>query len=735
MSRFIHMTKLSLAVGAATAALAIAASAAYAQDAAPAASRADDEIVVTAQRRGERSVDVPITVTTLSSEDLQQTNFDDIADLQRLTPGLRVDYRPAIQPSIRGIGNSVAVEGTGNNVAIYVDGFYTQTPLSADFKLPNIDNIQVLKGPQGTLFGRNSTGGAVLITTSTPSTETSGSLTATYGTYNTQRYSFYGTTGVTDNIAVDLAGFYGSGDGYIDNLITGADDDGAYESWTARAGLLVDFTDRLSALLRVSHSIVSDPSVVLPNSYAFPGQPPLSYGPYIGGAVSSTPQTITTTRNPFGEFPYDEVEADSIQLQLTYDFDFATLNSYTHYRDTSHDYMLDTDFTSAQYHLVRGTTEEEIFTQEIVLASDPGGPLQWTAGLFYINDPVTYHIRRRTNNGPFANLQQAAWTTSAAAVFADITYEIVPNLFLTGGIRYSEDRVEDISNASGGGAAVLYPDIEETRTTSRFVVRYAPTEDSSVYFSYSQGYKASLANVGAPVTALIEPEELDAFEVGYKYDGDVFSIDFSAFHYAYTNLQLSSSSPAGVLLLRNAADSTIDGFETAISYNVTPDFQISLGATFLDATYDNFPFATRWEQCLSALTCGPLTFPGALGQFYNVTTDASGRQLIRTPKFSGNISASYLLHDVFGGEVLITGNYYQVSNRYFDISSQFPMGGYETLSLRAEWTSPDERYTLAVWGDNVTDTEYRTAFFPTANGIANNWGEPAIFGVELGVNF
>ena len=141
-----------------------------------------------------------------------------------------------MQPTIRGVGTSLVTSGGGANVGIYVDGFYSPNPLAAEFDLLNVQSIQVLKGPQGTLFGRNTTGGAILVSTTEPSTDTSATVQVGYGRFNSQRYQAYGTVGLTDSIAFDVEGLLSQGDGHTEDLITGSDTVAEYENSTVRVG-------------------------------------------------------------------------------------------------------------------------------------------------------------------------------------------------------------------------------------------------------------------------------------------------------------------------------------------------------------------------------------------------------------------------------------------------------------------------------------------------------------------
>jgi iron complex outermembrane receptor protein len=159
------------------------------------------EVVVTAQRRSELSRDVPISITSLSAETLEHNGTEQLGDIAKLTPGLRFDAAGSFfQPTIRGVGTAVTTSGGGPNVGIYTDGFFSSNPEVADFQLMKVQNIQVLKGPQGTLFGRNTTGGAILLTTADPSTKPDGELKVSYGSFNATKVQGYGTFGLSDTV-------------------------------------------------------------------------------------------------------------------------------------------------------------------------------------------------------------------------------------------------------------------------------------------------------------------------------------------------------------------------------------------------------------------------------------------------------------------------------------------------------------------------------------------------------
>lgn len=684
-----------------------------------------EEVLVTAQRRAERPQDVPITLTTIDAEQLGQGDVQQLSDIAKLTPAVRFDNTGGFsQPTIRGVGSAIISSGTGSNIGIYMDGFYVPNPMTADFQLLNVQSVQVLKGPQGTLFGRNSTGGAILVTTTEPSRTPSAVVDASYGSYNAQRYQLYATGGLSEAVAVDVAALYREGDGFVRNIATGSDKDAAYDASSVRVGLKAELTDRLSLVLRYAHGDTHDPTAVVANAYEEGGQV-YSVGAVIPGALVATKrkEVSNTSRTDF------DSKVDAVQLTATYEFAGATLNSYTQYRDEEGTHYLDSDASSLPIFDLTFDVLDEIFTQEFVLSSTPGGPLQWTAGLFYFDDKNDFaNVNGFIAGGPPTLVGYSGTHTRSAAAFVDLTYEVVKNWFVTAGLRYSYDEITDAfyfaGPLQGGGGLTQVPDVEDDRLTPRFVVRHALNDHSSVYASFTRGYKAAVLNVGGFVSDKIDPETITSYEVGYKYAARGLSLDLSAYHYDYKDLQVASYDNTKSIIT-NAADSRVNGVEGQISYEFSSNFEMSAGAAYLDAEYEKFPTSPSFVQCLDFAACGP-----AYGLFPTAVTDASGFRMQRSPEFTGNLAARYSL-DLARGRLSLSGTLSYTSKFFFDTSEQSFQDGYELLSLRAEWTDPSDRYSVAVFGDNVTDSEYRTMVSPAQIAFQSAWGAPATVGVSL----
>ncbi len=686
-----------------------------------------DEIVVTAQRRAERAVDVPIAITTIGSDQLETANVNSLAGIASLTPSLRFDTAAAFsQPTIRGVGTSMVTSGGGSNVGIYVDGFYSPNPLVADFQLLNVQGVQVLKGPQGTLFGRNSTGGAILVQTADPSTETAARIKASYGRFNEARAQGYLTFGLSDKVALDVEGLYDRGDGWSRDIATGSTKGGDYENYSVRLGMKAQVSDDASILLRYIHNDNDDPRSLITNAYR---------DPVLGVTVSSAAPPSSYTTEPDAYSPganprYFRAKSNIVQGTIRADLGFANFASYSQYRSEKVDTSNDSDRTALPIFQIGLPIANSTWTQEFLLTSQPGGRLQWTAGLFYFSNRDTYTTFVDTNRATVGRVRLggSGATTRSYAAFLDATYEIAPRLFLTAGARYSHDTV---SNAyyNVGANRVDVPSIDNDKITPRVVLRYKPSDISSIYASFSKGYKAAIIDVGGSCQnppALkcndVQPEKINSYEIGYKYDDRRISLELSGYYYDYKNLQVSLFL-AGRANVINAASSKIYGLDGQVRFQVSRAFDINAGASWTHARYDRFENAPIYRRAASGL----FEVPSGI-----TLTDVT---MQRTPEFTGNIGGRYRT-PVAGGELALSGNLYYTSKFFFGPSGvQFPQKGYETLALRAQWTDPTDRYAIAVWGDNVTNSRYLTAVQYGTLGIGANWSKPTTYGVEASVKF
>lgn len=717
---------------------------AHAQGAQEAATADDGAIIVTAQRRAEAQVDVPISITNLSSDALKTASVQQLADIGKVTPALRFDFAGGFfQPTIRGIGTAVTTSGGGGNVGIYIDGFYSPNPLAADFDLISVSSIQVLKGPQGTLFGRNTTGGAILVTTREPST--SGNALegrVTYGRYNEAKAEAFANYVISDRVALSLEGQYRRGDGWQRDVSNNDRRVGDYENWSFRLGLKAELTDTVDVLLRYKHGQVDDPSTMLASSLNTS-----DFG--LGAPFGGVPGTYTTAKNRIASGSVPEVfrsNTDVVQGTIRADLGFADLTSYSQYRSENSLMSQDLDYSGLDLFQLGLPNLNETWSQELLLTSKAGPKLQWTAGLFYFQNSDTYITY--INNGGNAPDQRirlggSSTTVKSYAAFLDATYEITPQFFVTAGARYSIDKIVDAYwNQQFALTEMPVPNISNNKLTPRVVLRYKPTDRTSIYASFTKGYKAAISDVGGscqiPDTNYtcnrVKPEDINAYEVGFKYEDRGLSFEAAAFYYDYKNLQVSIYR-TGTAEIINAATSEIYGLEGALHYQVTPAFQINAGASYVHARYKRFNNAPVYVRCseLGEETAATCAANGV--SFIVVPTTLEDVTMQRTPEFTGFVGARYET-DLAGGELALSGNLFYSSSFFFGPSGvQFEQGGYETLALRAQWNAPDDGFHVAVFGDNVTNSRYLTQAQYSSFGIGANWSKPVTYGVELGVKF
>ena len=724
--------ELKFMAGVSLAAMLIASSPALAQtvsaetnnEAAADRSGAVNDIVVTAQKRSERLQDVPISISAVSGVALQQKSVTQVAQLSQSVPALRIDYAGnSIQPTIRGVGSQVAGPGFYSNIPIYVDGFYIPSPGSSDLNLVNVASVNVLKGPQGTLFGYNATGGAIQVTTRDPQHEMTGLARVSYARFNKVDAAGYITTGLSDTLAADLAVSYSRGDGYLTNLADRNNKVGRNRQWSVRTKLLWEPSDSVSFKLAYAHTYTDDPTANLTN--------PRDGGTFgikvPGNIITSDPREIAANAGSF-----IRLNTDSITLTSAFDMGFATLTSYTGYRTDDVAQRLDYDATPANLVANQWTRPDKTFTQEFNLTSKSGGRFNWVLGAFYMYHSNIYDFAGNSavspdgTGAPFNHIFTSKNSNNSYAVFADATYEVVDNLFLTAGARYSIDKPRlsfDLFNGllTGSGGTKF------TDLSPRAVVRYQMTPRSNVYASYTQGYKAGTLPGSSFSLVPVRPEKIDAFEVGYKSAGSIVRLNVAAFYYNYKDIQVSIYGPGGRGVFLNAASAKIYGIDGDVNFAVTPDFDITLSGVYMHARYKDFPNAIGYVQDLAPLSA-------TYGKFVTLNINANDFPVARTPDFSGSIGASYRVN-VGGGKLALNGNLFYTSKFYFDSVKQLPQKAYALLNLKATWTDPSDQFDVSVFGTNVTGTKYRIQNFIDDTANRQVWGEPAVYGVQVGVRF
>lgn len=679
--------------------------------------RAEADIIVTAQRRDERLTDVPISVTALSADALNRSGVGATGDLGKVTPGLTMDRSgPFSQPTIRGIGSSVTGPGIGTSIATYIDGFYQPSTVSNDFQLADIKSIQVLKGPQGTLFGRNSTGGAILVSTIDPTFEPSGSASLSYASFGEVRASALISGGLTDTLAVYGSVFYRAYTGFAKDVVTGRNDQ-KISQVVARGKILWQPSDSFKATLAYAHGDIDDPFGVAQTAYrgvsAAVGKP---------GAIIPTGRRETATT----ERPFTFINYDSIYLTGELDLGGATLKSFTGWRDEVSRVRLDSDKSNYAYQTIGFEPRDRTFTQEFNLSSNPGGPLQWVLGAYYYRDRAAYDNLNVTPEGGAAfKFLDASLATNAYALFADATYEVVDGLFLTGGLRYNHEKTTGTFASILDGYTPTSAGKSFNNISPRAVIRYELTPKSSLYASFNMGYKAGTFNATGLSTTPVDPEKVLAYEVGYKMAQGGTRFEAAGFYYDYSDLQVTSyvnvAGAGSTALLTNAAKARIWGMDLSLSQSLTDALRVEIGASYVEASYKSFPGATHYHwDGLGNVTVDP--------------DDASGNRMIRTPKFTGRVALDYETR-IADGAARANISYSYRSQVNFDPFGETRQGGYGLLDARISWTEPSDHMTLSIFGRNLTNRTYYSVVTLQQESYPANYGEPRSIGGQIAVKF
>ena len=690
---------------------------AYAQDNAissegTSASAETQDIVVTAQRRSEKAVNVPISMVVQSSKQLENAGVASVAELGQVVPGLRVDGSgPYTQPSIRGVSSVVVGPGFAANIATYVDGFYRPDPLGNDISFSDAESVQILKGPQGTLFGRNSTGGAMVITTRAPSFTPEVELKASYGNYDEAHGYLFVTGPITEQLAASVSGHLDRSNGFIRNIVSGKRV-GDASGGGGRAKLLYKPSSDASITLEVSHSELSDPNGFLWNPYQ--GK---TNGPIFFPGVAVTTARGEVSNNDPAQFKNDITSAF---LTGKLRIGGVTLNSHTGYQHVKVGALsFDLDATPAPFGSLSFPEKNKIFTQEF----DMGGKssrFEWIGGLFYMHQNQAQNFSLIFTGAPAVPISRTRQKIDAYAAFLDGTLQLTDAVFVTAGGRFGIDKV---TGTTAFAPAFNAGSVRHTFRSldGRAIIRYQFDKNSNAYISVSKGSKGGLFNTSTGDPNPVRPEKIWAYEIGYKLSRAGFRFEVAAFDYEYKDQQIVEY-VENLANIVNVAKTRVYGAEAHVSYDFTRNFQINLGMSYTRGRYRSFTNAERY------------IFSPISGITTDLNADASGNVTARTPKFSGSVGLNYrqpFLH----GQLELSGSYAYQTKIYFDPFGDTEQSGYGLLNLRAAWNDPSDRWMVALYGKNVTDQTYRQQVTSESTGIFQVFGRPATYGVEVTLRY
>lgn len=711
-----------------------------------------EEVIVTATKRAASLQDIPVSVNALSSSTIQEAGIGDIGDVAALVPSLSVttNLSPfATSINIRGFGTSQNDPSLEASVAFILDGVYMGNSGLGMSDLTDIDRIEVLQGPQGTLYGKNSNAGVVSVITKSPNTEeTEGFLEATVGDYSLRKYVASVTGPITDSLAYLVSGSWNESDGWLEN--DSGDDLNAVEDWNLRGKLLWEPTNELSVQLTASH-VDRDTSCC--------------------GADATHTTAVTDELQAQGlpvpkndGFDYNnnvglesnfDLSADSINITADYELSSATLTSITAWNQ--YDYLTSFDGDRSDLfviHVIDDKYTGELWSQELRLTSDLDGPLQYIAGLYYsseertrggpnrntifIGDDIVAVGGAHTGFGPVFGFGAQpgdsvafdnTWNAEAVALFGQTTYNLSDDLVMTLGLRYTSETKEADLTTQLTSTAVLFgtgqtlieqafgsvdDDFDEDfgGFTGLANISYFMNEDIMLFASVSTGTKSGGFN-GVAVdreSRDFGEEETTNYELGIKSQllDSTLQLNVTAFYMEFDDLQFLAQLDNGVgFFVSNAAKGTSTGVDLSFTAVPWEFLTLSGGLQYLDAKY----------------TEGELK-------------DA-GFEVTQAPDWTGSLSATFLM-PLAEGMTYLRGDYSFMGDHFNNPTFQEPRleQDKELVNVRLGWRNAN--WDAAIYVNNATDETY-SSVSSTPLGFSGTEAQfleaPRTYGATLRYNF
>jgi iron complex outermembrane receptor protein len=745
------MLKLALLAGAAWSATAVTA---IAQETAPAGANSAqvEELVVTARRREETLKDVPVAVSAFSAETLERQAANDITTLSQTSPNTTVQTARGSNSTlisyIRGIGQQDPLWGYEPGVGLYVDDVYVYRPQGAVLDVFDVQRIEVLRGPQGTLYGRNTIGGAIKYVTNRLGDEAGGKVRATYGSYQQTDLLLEGHTPVGGGLSVGGAYALYKRDGYGSNLTTGAEQ---YNKDVQAIRLSAEYKPNDDLFFRLAYDKVEDDSNPRHGHRELPA--------LVGGY-----KVLDVYDTQAGLGDKNSVETEGLSLTGEYHAsEFLTFKSITAGRKGHTQTMIDFDGTPQPTLDVPATYDDNSFSQELqAVYSDE--TVQGVFGLYYMNSQASGEFDTIAGNLGVSIADGGKVSTQSFAAFFDVSANFTDRFKVSMGARATRDHKRSNtfrffylgatpSPYQGGAARPILQvrtNYSATETFEEFTPRlsasYELTDDLNTYVSYSKGYKSGGWDMRGdafltPQTVNgYDPETVDAYEVGLK--GNLFdrrvSFASAAFLSKYKDQQVTTQVvvPSGIASsVDNAGASTLYGVEFEAKAVFDQHFSGTVALGYIHAKYDTF---SRFVPAGAPNPVNPSQTIPAGGQIVNVA-DLYGFQ--NTPEWTGNVSLTYRT-PVAGGDLTITP---MVSYRddYQQFEQPLPLldqKAFTLVDLTATWSPENGRYKILLAGKNLTDERYRTGGYnfgvPTYNNsVIGFYGPPRTYTATLEVKF
>jgi iron complex outermembrane receptor protein len=726
------------------------------------------DIIVTAQRRSERLQDVPISITALSDKDLDRLHANDVSRVEFATPGFTWGSQGSDSfPAIRGVRTSLVSAQNDPVIGFYIDGIYQSRTQQQSIPLFDIGRVEVQRGPQGTLYGRNTFGGNLSIVTQEPIDKFAAGLNLDFGNFASKRIDGFVNVPLTDTLQVRVAGVYQKHDGYVRSTHPGVrlddDDENAQRvnlKWKPDSNLDIsihaghwqrDDAGAGSYGYKVAGTLINPANGFQSiNGQPFHVNPSAPNGsPNVGGRDVGVPVTGGAWTNDWDYQPFEHIKENYVSGQIAYDFGFATLRSITGYTKFSANRSADNDQSSVVFEglgygsgVQNPDTHDKTFTQEVQLASDSTTPFQWIVGAYYLHDSI-FEIYQQKITAPGNNVPGYKETTqlhtNAIAGYAQGYYYLVPDkLRLIAGVRYSHEKkafnFADYADGVPGTYDFTTPYSQTSGSPSfnswtwRAGIEYTPTRTTTLYFTASTGFESGGVNDtgGDPtIPSSYAPQKVNAYEVGAKnrfLDGKV-QTEVSLFWNDFSNLQINVYTPL-VSYFGSAGQARSRGAEAAVRTQFLPGLHVDGTIAYMDAKYTRYISANN--------------FAGASGGFDPPSVDLAGKRIPQSPKIKTTVAVYYDM-DLHGHGTLSPSVNWLHSGRYYTTDYNTPLDlqkAYNKVDVALRWTAPSDKYYIEGYGENITNVPVLySAVVGRLERVQVSYGPPATYGVRLGVKF
>lgn len=740
-----------------------------------------DEILITARKREESLQDAPIAVTVFTQEMIEARGLIDISEVDDFTPNLEFNYTSPISAGnsaasvfIRGIGQLEWALPVDPGVGIYVDGVYIARSVGAVMDILDVERVEVLKGPQGTLFGRNTIGGAISITTREPHEEKEASASVTIGTDNRRDFKLFWNEPLTETVYINLSGSRRLRDGFVKNLASGAPDLGDDDVWAGRAALRWVVNDQLEFGVKAEYvrereapaaNVLLNVNEEVPPTF-FPG----IYNGLIPSSITRfepAPAAVCATSNParfnepscfnnqyaVGPFrtfsthmtnnpvantlagrpaaPKSELDVRGVSLNAEWSInDNLMAKSISSFRELDAFWTRDIDHSPNTVFAHPNVYEQEQVTQELqLIGSSMNDRLDWILGFYFFReegshiDVVELPGLLVTSGGLVENKEIAS--------FGQATYNLSESLDVTVGLRWTDETkmftpssfiFQDTISGFPAGTPIV-PNtktrIEADETLPYISASYRWNEDFMAYLSYTEGFKGGgfTQRVFPPIPEVqsFDPEFATSYEIGFKstWLGKRVRLNGAVFYTDYEDLQVNTRTGLLGTATRNAAEAEIAGFEMELVATPIPGLVIEGGIGYLDAKYT--------ELTQAAQNAG-------------LSTDL---EFVNTPEWSALLGISYRWHVINGWSLTPRIDISYRSEVHNDALNRpfITQGSYTLANTALSLQSADDKFTVTVRVTNLTDKEYLVTGHDattTGSGVAEGvFGRPLQWALEF----